>query len=364
MDPKLYLAATSGDVGFLEQVANTANSQLLLVSKAPQQNTALHIAATFGHAAFTRKILQLCSQLLRMKNSDDDTALHCAARAGCHEIAEILTDNIVGGSSSVELLRMQNSEGDTALHEALMNRHEGMAIKMVRADPKLLFVVNNAKESSFLIASKEEMEEVVKEILCIDGSANSGEQLAAAISNSSSGDYVIPITVEPQLTVEEKRELIKMQDNTGRTALHYASWRNNAKIVRMILKIDSCHVPYMVDNNGHSPLHAAVAFGMQLSISNLLKYCPDTIEQVDSGGRNVLHIALLHRRYGIIRKLLKLPHVGGLLDGPDKEGNTPIHLASKPGTRNRLLIKKRAKLDMRNEVNRKTIKRGAALRFL
>ncbi|KAL5981397.1 hypothetical protein ACLOJK_015452 [Asimina triloba] len=244
---------------------------------------------------------------------------------------------------------MQNNEGDTALHEALRNQREGMAIKMVRADPKLPFVVNNANESSFLVASKEEREEVVKEILCIDGSANSGEQQAAAISNSSSADTIIPTTALPQLTVEERRELIKMQDKTGRTALHYASWRNNTKIVHFILLTDNFHAPYIADNNGHSPLHMAVAFGMQSSMLELLKHCPDSIEQLDKSHRNALHIALLNRRHKIIRELLKLPHIGGLLNGPDKEGNTPLHLASERFTHTSLLWDRRAKLTMRNK---------------
>ncbi|KAL5981395.1 hypothetical protein ACLOJK_015450 [Asimina triloba] len=325
MDPKLYRAATSGDVGFLEQVANASNRTQLLLSTAPQQNTALHIAARFGHAHFTKRISQLCSsQLLRMKNSNHDTALHCAARAGCVEIVEILVDEVEGesssSSSSVGLLRMQNKAGNTPLHEALINRQEDIAIRMVRADPKLAFVVNNANESSFLLSVKEEMEEFVKEMLSMD-----------AISPSSSDDICIPITAHPQLTTEEMRELIKIQDSNGITALHYAAMRNNAKIICMILKIDSRHVPYMVDNNGHSPLHAAVAFGMQRSMLELLKHCPDTIEQFDTNGRNVLHIALLNRRFGIIRRLLELPYIGGLLNGPepDKEENTPIYLTSK-----------------------------------
>eukprot|EP00268_Persea_americana_P001033 TRINITY_DN103087_c0_g1_i1.p1 TRINITY_DN103087_c0_g1~~TRINITY_DN103087_c0_g1_i1.p1 ORF type:complete len:124 (-),score=20.74 TRINITY_DN103087_c0_g1_i1:464-835(-) len=57
---------------------------------------------------------------------------------------------------------------------------------------------------------------------------------------------------------EEKMMALSKQDNIARTALHYAACANYSGIVDMLLENHSS-AAYILDNDGYSPLHIAVA---------------------------------------------------------------------------------------------------------
>ncbi|CAL2273759.1 unnamed protein product [Prunus armeniaca] len=52
MDPSLYEAARSGDVGFLRKIKDADVPDDLLHQKTPMDNNILHIAAEFKHIDF------------------------------------------------------------------------------------------------------------------------------------------------------------------------------------------------------------------------------------------------------------------------------------------------------------------------
>ena len=89
MDRRLYAhATTQGDdvEGFIKILnsISSKNDQLehskILCHISHRGNTCLHIAASFGHHELARYIMGECPDVVNMKNSDDDTALHIAAR--------------------------------------------------------------------------------------------------------------------------------------------------------------------------------------------------------------------------------------------------------------------------------------------
>jgi ankyrin repeat protein len=75
MDPALYKAATQGKVAGLNQLVDPEDPSILS-STTPQLNTALHLAATHGHAAFAGEVLDKDEELLVARNDDGDTPLH------------------------------------------------------------------------------------------------------------------------------------------------------------------------------------------------------------------------------------------------------------------------------------------------
>ena len=85
MDPKLYKAAMIGDLHFLESLNEDDNSNFLC-QVTPKKNTVLHVAAEFKQSEFVQAVTQRCPLLFHQANSNGDTPLHVAARAGYSEI--------------------------------------------------------------------------------------------------------------------------------------------------------------------------------------------------------------------------------------------------------------------------------------
>ncbi|KAH0983450.1 hypothetical protein GBA52_010627 [Prunus armeniaca] len=138
---------------------NDANVDIqLLCELSPLKNTFLHIAVSFGHEILASEIVKLHKPLLLKKNFQGDTALHIAARDGNLDMVKYLcsgegeaTDiendmssrNPGSGESNatdiendrMRLLRMKNDEDNMALHEALINGHKEVAAYLIVADP-------------------------------------------------------------------------------------------------------------------------------------------------------------------------------------------------------------------------------------
>lgn len=125
------------------------------------------------------------------------------------------------------------------------------------------------------------------------------------------------------MAAEERKQVVRQEDNSGRTALHYAAGRDKDDIVEKLLRND-LSVAYIQDHDGYSPLHIAAASGCSRAISALLNHCPDALEQRDPRGRNALHISIINYRR-LEERLLQ--HT--IINEPDKAGNTPLHLAAK-----------------------------------
>ncbi|GKF44258.1 ankyrin repeat-containing protein, partial [Tanacetum coccineum] len=89
MDVKLYEAAKKGDIdSFLDALVKVsqANNSLSLRTISEQRtrskNTCLHVAASHGNKDLTGFIVFYFRNLLFMTNSEGNTAIHEAARAG------------------------------------------------------------------------------------------------------------------------------------------------------------------------------------------------------------------------------------------------------------------------------------------
>ncbi|EEF43586.1 ankyrin repeat-containing protein, putative [Ricinus communis] len=100
MDPELFKAATSGEIAFLERVTPDEESEN------SNGDIPLHVAAGVGcieivlslitsillcgNPRHTRQLLAYNKDLIQKTNRDEDTALHCAARNGHHDVVKCL----------------------------------------------------------------------------------------------------------------------------------------------------------------------------------------------------------------------------------------------------------------------------------
>ncbi|KAM1244471.1 hypothetical protein ACFX1X_036260 [Malus domestica] len=85
MDPSLYEATATGDVGFFE-----GHPTADLLQKTPKENNILHIAAEFKQIKYFKKVKKNPkSPRFWATNKNGETPLHVAARVGCGESSNV-----------------------------------------------------------------------------------------------------------------------------------------------------------------------------------------------------------------------------------------------------------------------------------
>ncbi|XP_010064416.2 protein ACCELERATED CELL DEATH 6-like [Eucalyptus grandis] len=331
MDPRLYRYANSGDIHSLKEILDRDPSMLLMHT--PQGNTALHVAARSGKTPVLAEIYSRCKSLLMEPNSEGDTPLHVASRAGQLSVAKFLVTEITSVSLSqldiesgcncgFEMLRWGNRRNNTALHEAIRNGHSQVVRLLIKADSHLVLYENSSGESPLYLAARGGMKEIVDWILTscplsAHGGSNGQTALHAAVSARHPGVVKALLRAKP--------ELIKEADHHGRTPLYYAAFSGCHKLVQQLLElnISSAH---LVDRDGLSSLHAAARNGHAKVIKEIIRQCPDAGELVDLEGQNILHVAVLSERANVVRCILETIELEGLINQPDHNGNTPLHL--------------------------------------
>ncbi|POO00464.1 Transmembrane protein [Trema orientale] len=124
-----------------------------------------------------------------------------------------------------------------------------------------------------------------------------------------------------------KKQLVKEVDHHGRTPLYYGAINGDRKTVQRLLKIDTS-IAYVLDREGHSPIHVAAIKGHTSVIKEIIQHCPDAGELTDLFGQNALHSAVIAGQANVVKYILGTKELEGLLNQPDIDGNTPMHLAA------------------------------------
>ncbi|XP_040369232.1 ankyrin repeat-containing protein At5g02620 [Rosa chinensis] len=299
MDPPVYKAAASGDLRFLKEVRDGDRSVDILFQKTPKNNNVLHIAAQFKQIQFFEEFPnQIQSPLFWATNTKGDTPMHIAARVGCVKLIEFLIDHARKSQTNAadvetgpadaeahnELLRMANSERDTALHVAVRCGHHDVVILLMDADPELCCYTNNANESPLFLAVCKGFPKIGSCILDKSPASLSFEGVkgvtalhAAVTRNSTCKDIV-------KMMVTKNPEIIKEVDELGWTPLHYAAFRGNVSAIRSLIKRDSS-VAYILDNCGMSALHVAAYGGRIEVMKELIQLRPDTCDLLNHKGQ-------------------------------------------------------------------------------
>ncbi|TKV91501.1 hypothetical protein SEVIR_9G100500v4 [Setaria viridis] len=328
MDPALYKAATQGKVARLNQLVDPEDPSILS-STTPQLNTALHLAAAHGHAAFADEVLDKDEELLVARNDDGDTPLHLAAKAGKLEVAELLVSRALAWPQDKKSpLVMTNKVGNTALHEAVRNRRGAVAVALLDADPGRAYDLNEQMESPLHMAAREGLVHVVRKIFdftwveaeYVPSVAVSGTALHQAVLGGHT--KIVDIMVEKHIW------LLDLTDSDGNNALHYAAQKNNSQVVELLLN-KQAQLAYKPNGERQSPLHVAAHYGSTAVIKAMLRHCPDVAEMVDIHGRNALHVSVTSGKTNALRYLLRHIRPAELLNRVDGNGDTPLHIAAK-----------------------------------
>ncbi|KAJ8627905.1 hypothetical protein MRB53_021212 [Persea americana] len=349
MDPRLYKAASEGDVALLQEGDSPPDPTL---SCTPQKNTALHIAVKSGHETIVKEtqMIPRWASLISKTNFKGDTPLHMAARAGHLRVTQLLTPTLEEGTSwgngatASEVWTMKNLEGNTALHEALKRGHEEVALHLLRLEKRLAHEVNDAKESPLYLAAEAGLLEVVNEILhggefSMEGPDGQNPLHIAAIKGRLE---VVEILLN-HAPHSNQNNFIRMVDDFGKTALHYASTigcygdvnsevQIRTEILALLLKANPS-LAYVPDKNGDYPLLIATIKAPFTAVTTILDHCPDSAELINKEGQNALHLAVRKKSEAVLQYLITRPEFQKIINEPDEEGNTPMHLATKTNSK-------------------------------
>ncbi|WCJ17819.1 Ankyrin repeat family protein [Euphorbia peplus] len=328
MDPVLYKAATYGETSFLDTL--TADEETFYFSQiTPKKNTLLHLAAESKQTDFLKKVCVKClPSLLWQPNSKYETPLHVAATAGCLEIVEFfiqqeLTD-VQGRRQNV--IRKKNRDGDTALNCAVRHGQYDVVECLLKTDPDLSSFSNYSDESPLYIAVAYSYMEIASLIIRLSSTtfSHTGPKGLTALHEAVTKKSGLKIMEE---LVKRRPEVIKEADDIGRTPLHNAVSWGPVEAVKILLKYDISSATYLLDREGNSAFHVAALHGHINVIKELIQSCPDIFELTNKKGQTALHIAILSNETAVVKYILDNSQLVRILNEPDEDGNTPLHLA-------------------------------------
>ncbi|OAY62809.1 Ankyrin-2 [Ananas comosus] len=125
-------------------------------------NSALHIAADFGHIELAELICSRDISLLEGRNATLETPLHCAARAGADQIIEFFISKAHQLGVVEAVLRATDQEGKTALHVAAEEGRVAAATKLMSELPGLAAIVDDNGVSPLYAAVLSKSLEIVQ----------------------------------------------------------------------------------------------------------------------------------------------------------------------------------------------------------
>ncbi|KAB2636804.1 ankyrin repeat-containing protein [Pyrus ussuriensis x Pyrus communis] len=344
MNPSLYEAAATGDVGFLGKIRDgrlTAD----LFQKTPEENNILHIAAEFKQINFIKEVkIHHESPRFWATNKNGETPLHVAARVGCDEVVKFLIDHTrslpiegvdseeepIDGEAYKKLLWMTNLEMDTALHVAVRYDHAGVVKLLMGADPELCCSCYSIKESPLFLAVRAGSTSIAVYILNETPTNISpsfqGTNGVTALHVAATRKYFADKGIVESM-VSRNPGIIKEVDEIGWTPLHYASLKGNRIAAKLLIQNSNsaCYIP---DKLGMSALHVAAYAGHTEIIEELIQRCPDICDCVTQKGQTALHAAVLGEKIDVVKYILKTPKLAILINKADNDGNTPWHLAA------------------------------------
>ncbi|KAJ0103035.1 hypothetical protein Patl1_04340 [Pistacia atlantica] len=224
-------------------------------------------------------------------------------------------------------------QGNTALHIAARLGNESVVKKILTLQPSFLNERNQNCETPVHIAARMGKIGVIKIFL------NATEQISRTKDNEDN-------TPLHNAVRNHNRKLAFMLTNKDPEPIQYLNKANqsplsiaidaqvthiaaidNSKMVRHLANEDDSLV-YQGDRDGLTPIHLAAKNGQIVVLKMLIEFYPDVFELLENKKRNILHVAAENGQADIVKYILALPEMEDLINSPDADGNTPLHLAA------------------------------------
>ncbi|XP_042496397.1 ankyrin repeat-containing protein ITN1-like [Macadamia integrifolia] len=285
MDPKLHEACVRGDVPAFLDLIKEDDQELIKQTTLRTFNSVLHIAAKFGHLDLATEIVKLLPEMVLKVNEKMETPLHEACREG-----------------HVELMKL-----------------------LLGTDPRVAYKLNLHNESALFVACGRGQFRVVKLLLRhhLWLLMLEDENLTTSLHVATSGGH-FDIVKE---ILKARPDMAWRKDIHGCSPLHLACGKGHLGITRELLRLDP-DLCSLQDKEGKAPLHSAAIKGRVNILDEILSTSLASAEIVTLQGETVLHLAVKNNQYEAVRYLLDTFKFTNLLNFPDKNGNTILHLAT------------------------------------
>ncbi|KAM3268231.1 hypothetical protein P3S67_031172 [Capsicum chacoense] len=340
MDPTLYNAAMRGNIGD----ANFLLADHLKMDEesgyqvTPKGNTVLHVAALYYNSHFAREVLKITPALLCCQNKKNETALHIASNEGHTGVVRVLLKCVEDNNTKEKLMRMTDASGDTALHKAVRSQHLDVVKLLVKEDPEFEFPHNHAQETPLYLAAESGFHDALINILefCKKPTYAAGPSnrtpLHAAIIHEHKDCF--------RSLWRWNKPLCEELDLWGWNSLHYAVKLGLEDVVSDMLgwKKSLVYLPAGSENDWTTAIHIAASEGDVNMIIELLKHCPDCWDTLNRKNQSALHVSVLNNKDEVVSFLLDSDKCDSLVDEPDSDGNTPLHLLAASGNHMHELI--------------------------
>ncbi|KAL4601336.1 hypothetical protein ACB092_11G265400 [Castanea dentata] len=248
---------------------NRLDRPIMIPQLSPQDNNALHVAARYKQAEMAAAIIQRVPEGPELVNFPNMNG--------------DLPLHIA--PRTVLNLNITNKQGDTALHDAIRGAHLEVVKLLVQFNPSWTLPENKVGESPLFLAVDKWHFDI-------------------AISEA---------------------------DKFGLTPFHYAAHYACLDIFELLLEAGDSIAYKREELEGMSAVHIAARNGCVQIIRKLINKFPDAWELLNAKGMTALHVAAESGKQDVVDYLLEAQGFEGFINKKDKDGNTPLHLASIQG---------------------------------
>ncbi|KAG2728995.1 hypothetical protein I3843_01G225400 [Carya illinoinensis] len=287
MDIKLIEAIKTNDTPTLVSLFQ-ANEGVLEQRTADSLDTALHLAAKYGHVDLASEIVTLCPDLVAAQNKMLETPIHEACRHGSAEVLKLLL------TTNPRAACMLNSENKLASFMACSNGHHDV-VNLFLNHPGMLG-----------------LEENVFDLTCVHVAAKNGHM-----------DAVIEL-------LHAYPDLARTTDEKGNSLLHYACIQGHREATQMLINCDASLTLHR-NINGYIPVHMASMNGKVAVLEELVLMASLSFRYNTNEGESVFHLAVRHGQYDALVYLVQTCNGTNLIHCQDQYGNTILHVAVSRG---------------------------------
>ncbi|KAI3426666.1 ANK_REP_REGION domain-containing protein [Psidium guajava] len=153
----LHTAASHGHADIVQMLLDCEPELIKIVG--PSNSSPLMAAATRGHAAVVDQLLAKDCSLLTVLKSNGRNALHQAARQGHAEVVRSLL------GKDRQLGRRSDSKGQNALHVAMKGYSQEVVKLLIEADPAVVVLPDWLGNTALHVATRKARDKIVEELL-------------------------------------------------------------------------------------------------------------------------------------------------------------------------------------------------------
>jgi cytohesin len=278
----------------------------------------LHLAVIKGNKEIVETLVAKGANI-NAKNNNGDTPLHFAL-GGNKEVIEVL---VAKGAD----VNAKNNDGVTPLYKAIVSRNQAVIEVLLAAEALSVNATddigNTPLHYAALVGSKIAIEKLVAKEANVNVKNNDGNtplHLAAAIRGKGN-------KVAATAALIAKGADINATDKNGNTPLSIAMQEGNQAVIEMLLAAENINVNFK-DGSGDTLLHSALKRGNEEAFKGLIAKGAD-VNGPDKDGKTPLLVAIEEDKQSFISILLQAGNIN--VDAKDSLGNTLLHSALKRG---------------------------------